>query len=208
MALTPGYGQTPVPEEERGALTEHIRILLGEDATKADLYDLEQAVQEEVTERLLAEVIEGDLSTDDLLTDHFVRDVHHLLYGDIWTWAGVLRRRELNIGVASEYVAVELRTALGTIAYRWRETDDWTPRILGVVTHAEIVRVHPFTDGNGRLSRLMADLVFAAAQDSDQPDLYEWSVDKRRYIDLLRRYDRDRDPVPLATLIGIRPLGA
>ena len=39
MALTPGYGQTPVPEEERGALTEHIRILLGEDATKADLYD-------------------------------------------------------------------------------------------------------------------------------------------------------------------------
>lgn len=61
-------------------------------------------------------------------------------------------------------------------------------------------------DGNGRSSRLLADLVFVAAQDSDTPDVYDWRLDKRRYIDLLRRYDRHRDPRELADFLGTQPL--
>ncbi|WP_251981929.1 Fic family protein [Mycobacterium tuberculosis] len=38
-------------------------------------------------------------------------------------------------------------------------TDDWTGRQLGIVVHADLVRIHPFTDGNGRTTRLLADLV-------------------------------------------------
>jgi Fic family protein len=69
------------------------------------------------------------------------------------------------------------------------------------------VRIHPFADGNGRSSRLLADLVFAAAQDSETPELYDWRIDKRRYIDLLREYDRHRDPRELAAFIDTRPFG-
>lgn len=69
------------------------------------------------------------------------------------------------------------------------------------------VRVHPFTDGNGRKTRLLADLVFAAAQDFETPDQYDWQLDKRRYIDLLRQYDGHRDPTELAIFIGTTPLG-
>jgi fido (protein-threonine AMPylation protein) len=32
--------------------------------------------------------------------DHFLRELHRRLYGDIWAWARAFRRRELNIGVA------------------------------------------------------------------------------------------------------------
>ena len=67
--------------------------------------------------------------------------------GDIWTWARRFRRRELNIGVAPKQIAVELRGSLDTIRHRWRHTDDWTPRELGVAVHAETVRIHPFVDG-------------------------------------------------------------
>jgi Fic family protein len=70
--------------------------------------------------------------------------------------------------------------------------------------HAETVRIHPFTDGNGRTTRLLADLTFAATQTSEQPHRYDWNLDKRRYITLLRAYDRDRDPVPLTQFIGVR----
>ncbi|HEY5857334.1 MAG TPA: Fic family protein [Aldersonia sp.] len=105
----------------------------------------------------------------------------------MWTWAGRFRRRELNIGVAPEQVAVQLRGCLDTIRYRWRHTDDWTPRELGVVVPAETVRVHPFVDGNGRTTRLLADLVFAAAQEVDVPDLYDWDLDKPRYIRIAAR---------------------
>ncbi|MFF5083844.1 Fic family protein [Actinoplanes sp. NPDC000266] len=38
-----------------------------------------------------------------------------------------------------------------------------TPRELGIAAHAEIVRIRPFADGNGRSTRLLADLVFIAA---------------------------------------------
>ena len=39
------------------------------------------------------------------------------------------------------------------------------------------------------------------------PDLYDWDLDKPRYIALLREYDRHRDPRELADFIGVRPLG-
>jgi fido (protein-threonine AMPylation protein) len=87
MALTPGYGDTPVPDDEWDALLPSARELLGASATKAAVYDLEQAVQDDVAEELLTAVLDGGLTRDDLLTDHFVRELHRRLYGDLWAWA-------------------------------------------------------------------------------------------------------------------------
>jgi fido (protein-threonine AMPylation protein) len=207
MTLTPGYGETPISDEEAESLLPNVRELLGEPISKAAVYDLEQAVQEEVTERLVTEVLSDGVTLDELLSDHFLRELHGQLYGDIWTWAGVYRGRELNIGVAPEQIAVELRGALGTILYRWQHTNDWTPRELGVVVHAETVRIHPFTDGNGRATRLLADLVFIAAQDGEVLEQYDWDLDKIPYISLLRDYDNCRDPRELAAFVPVRPLG-
>lgn len=72
--------------------------------------------------------------------------------------------------------------------------------------HAETVRIHPFIDGNGRTTRLLADLVFLAAQDDESLESYDWAVDKDRYIALLREYDQTRDPRPLATFIPVIPI--
>lgn len=83
---------------------------------------------------MVVNIVEGRLSLDDLL------------YGDIWTWAGTYRRRELNIGIAPESIAAEVRASLQAIAYRYEHTEDWSPRQLGIAVHAEIVRIHPFTD--------------------------------------------------------------
>ena len=37
---------------------------------------------------LVLKVAQGDLTIDVLLSDHFVRELHQKLYGDIWSWAG------------------------------------------------------------------------------------------------------------------------
>ena len=163
MSLTPGYGETPVPDDELDVLLSSARELLGEPVTKSAVYDLEQALQNEVAERALTWILGGTLTVTDLLSDSFLRDLHSQLYGDIWAWAGVYRKRELNIGVPPEHVAVELRGSFETIHYRWEHTTDWTPRQIGAV-HAEVGRIHPFADGNGRSSRLLADLVFVAKE--------------------------------------------
>ncbi len=108
MALAPGYGETPLDPEEVGALTAQARELLGDDPTKADLYEAEQAVLVDVSEHLLDVVADGALGLDEILSDRFLRDLHLRLYGDIWTWAGRFRTRELNIGIAPEQIAMAL----------------------------------------------------------------------------------------------------
>jgi Fic family protein len=65
------------------------------------------------------------------------------------------------------------------------------------------VRVHPFRDGNVRSTRLLADLVFMAAQDPAKLQ-YDWDLDKRRYIDLLREFDTHRNAQELAAFIGVQ----
>lgn len=204
MTISPGYGETPIDGDELDALLSSARELLGEPVTKAAVYDIEQAIQDQVAEELLTRLLAGELALDELLTDHFVRDLHRRLYGDIWSWAGLFRKRELNIGVVPEQIATELRSSLESIRYRWEHTDDWTAHQLGIAVHAEVVRIHPFTDGNGRTTRLLADLVLVAAQDIKDPAVYDWNVDKHRYIDLLRQYDQNRNPIALAAFVVSR----
>lgn len=115
MPLAPGFGETPVTDDEADVLLPQARELLDGPITKADVYDLEQAMQEQVAEELVTAVPDGSLTTDDLLADHFVRDLHRRLYGEIWSWAGLYRKRELNIGIAPELIATELRASLETI---------------------------------------------------------------------------------------------
>jgi fido (protein-threonine AMPylation protein) len=207
MSLTPGYGETPVPDDDLDSLHPRIRDSLGEPVSKAAVYDLEQAVQTGVTEDLVTAVIDGRLTLAELLSDHFVRELHRRLYGEIWVWGGLFRTCELNIGVAPSQIAVQLRSSLDTFRYRWEHTDDWSPRQLGIAAHAETVRIHPFTDGNGRTTRLLADLVFVAAQNGETLEQYDWDLDKVRYITLLREYDGHRDARDLAAFIAVQPFG-
>lgn len=202
--LQPGYGETPLDPDEADALTPRARTLLGDDPTRADIYDAEQAISDEVALELAGAVVEGRLDLTDLLSDAFVRDLHRRLYEDIWQWAGVYRLTEKSVGIDPAYVPVEVRSSLDTIMYRWTHTKDWNTRQLGIAVHAELVRIHPFVDGNGRTTRLLADLVFYAAQSpSDGLLTYDWELDKKAYITLLREYDQTRDPTALAALIPV-----
>lgn len=205
MPLTPGYGETPLPHDELDALLPKIVEVLDKPITRADVYDVEQGMQDQVVEELMPAALDGSLPLDELLNDHFVRDLHTRLFGPIWQWAGRRRQLEGNIGVAPEQIAVELRNTLGSIAWRWEHTSDWTARQLGIVVHAETVRIHPFVDGNGRTTRLLGDLVFAAAQDPAEQQ-YNWDLEKPRYVALLRAFDQHRDATDLAAFVAVEQI--
>lgn len=173
---------------------------------KAEIYDLETEMLFIARTRLLKDVDAARLSLDDILTTSFLVHLHEMLFSGIWTWAGALRRTGLNIGVDPHTISTELHTAFGNLGYQASEVL-LTARQLGVAVHAELVRIHPFSDGNGRVTRLMADLVFAAAQHRPHAQEYDWDLDKTEYIRLLRAYDLNRDPVPLSEFISVRMLG-
>ncbi len=202
MNLGPGYGETPITPDEASALTAHAREAFGDQPNKAELFEVEQAIADEVSIALQTQIVEGQLVLKDLLDDAFLRGLHANLYGDLWAWAGIYRYRELSIGIDPAYIATEMRASFENIKYRWEHTSDWTARELGIAVHAETVRIHGFVDGNGRVTRLLADLVFLAAQEKNSVfEGYDWEVDKKQYIALLKRYDVNRDPKPLAEFI-------
>jgi fido (protein-threonine AMPylation protein) len=49
------------------------------------------------------------LTSDKLLDDLMMRNLHRDMYGDVWRWAGKYRSRDLNIGIAFEQVATRVK---------------------------------------------------------------------------------------------------
>lgn len=107
MGIEPGYGETSLEPEEVDALTPQAREIFGDHPKKIELYQAEQAINDDVSIALLDDIVDGRLELADILTYTFLRDLHQKLYGDLWTWAGRYRTRDLNIGVNPGRIAVE-----------------------------------------------------------------------------------------------------
>ena len=101
-------------------------------------------------------------STSTLLDEKFIRALHRRMLGKVWKWAGTYRVRETaNLGVDPRIIQVELRHLLDDVRY-WLEHGTYLPDEIALRFHHRLVYIHPFPNGNGRLSRLMGDLLIVA----------------------------------------------
>lgn len=176
MPLAPGYGETPLPHDELTALTPSVVDILDSPITKAAVYDLEQGIQDQVSEELITAAIEGSLLLDQLLTDYFIRDLHRRLYGDVWVWAGRFRRHEVNIGVAPEHIAVELRSTLDNIRCRRRVK---TNQVSSTGDFSSVVD-NPLPVGRHRGCHAPCSRYHGARRDREDPSVRrrKWAHDK------------------------------
>lgn len=69
--------------------------------------------------------------------------------------------------------------------------------------HHELVKIHPFVDGNGRTTRLFADLLLASL--NDPPQVFNWQ-DTPEYVPLLRVADITLDYAALVDHVGTRAI--
>jgi Fic-DOC domain mobile mystery protein B len=91
-----------------------------------------------------------------LVSEEFFRTLHHKMFEDTWRWAGAYRRTDKNIGVHWPRIAAELRTVCNDAGY-WLENRSFDLDEIAARLHHRVVSVHPFPNGNGRHSRLLAD---------------------------------------------------
>jgi Fic-DOC domain mobile mystery protein B len=96
-------------------------------------------------------------------------------------------------------IPVELRSAFDDARY-WIEHEIYPPDTIAVRLHHRLVAIHPFPNGNGRTTRLMADLVAARlGQDPftwGRRNLTDVSETRQRYVAALRAAD-NHDIEPL-----------
>lgn len=93
-----------------------------------------------------------------LLDEGFLCSLHKHMFGKVWKWAGKYRNTDLNIGVDVWRIETDLRQLLDDVRC-WIENDTYAPDEIAVRFHHRLVLIHPFPNGNGRWSRLAADLL-------------------------------------------------
>lgn len=141
-------GQTPLDEEEKDGL------LIPTITTRGELDEFEQ----QNIERAIKWTMGRKFKKDDMLTEDFVKLVHKKMYEDVWAWAGEFRKSNKNIGVDRYQIAIELRKLLGDCKF-WIDNGTYPPDEIAVRFKHRIVSIHCFSNGNGRHSRMMGDLI-------------------------------------------------
>ncbi len=144
-------GQTPLePEDVRGLVPSWI-------ATRADL---DRAESENIL-RGLRWATRPQRTVVQILDEAFLQHLHRRLFGDVWRWAGTYRIRDTNRGVPHWSIRVEMAPLLRDDAW-WIAESDMDDDEAAVRFHHRLVVVHPFPNGNGRHSRIAADLLVEA----------------------------------------------
>ena len=128
----------------------------------------------------------------DILNETFIKNLHKKMFGDIWKWAGTFRTTERNIGVAPYEIQPKLRILLDYVKF-WINNHTYSPKEIAIRFHHRLVQIHPFPNGNGRISRLMADLLIKQfdlpALNWGSGSLTEISELRKEYITALRKAD-------------------
>ena len=134
-----------------------------------------------------------------LLTEKFIKDLLRHMLGDVWRWAGKFRSSDRNLGVPFYEIPVVLRQLLDD-ANAWIEHRTYARDEIPVLLHHRLVQIHPFPNGNGRHSRLVADLLVMQLGGErftwGSATLHDANDVRRRYIDALHAADQ-HDLAPL-----------
>jgi Fic-DOC domain mobile mystery protein B len=143
-------GQTPIDEEEKEGL------LIPTITTRRDIDEFEQLGVEEAIE--WSRKRKFDL--EQILSEEFVMELHKKMFEDVWKWAGQRRTSGKNIGVDKDQIGVELKKLFDDCRY-WIEHNVFIEDEIAVRFSHRMVSIHPFPNGNGRHSRLIADILIS-----------------------------------------------
>jgi Fic-DOC domain mobile mystery protein B len=141
-------GQTPLDEDEKEGL------LIPTITTRGELDEFEQLN----IEKAILWALTRKIRKEEILTEKFVKLVHRKMYDDVWAWAGEFRKTNKNIGADWHQVPVQIRLLLADCTY-WIDHDTYPPDEIAVRFKHRMVSIHCFSNGNGRHSRMMGDLL-------------------------------------------------
>jgi Fic-DOC domain mobile mystery protein B len=152
MGLELNYieGQTPVDEDEKHGLRIS-SITTREELDEFEQLNIEKAVEWTIRRKFKQEFI---------VTEQFVKELHFRMFDDIWKWAGKFRTTNKNIGVDWQSISVSLKQLLDDCKF-WIENKTYPEDEVAVKFSHRLVSIHCFPNGNGRHSRLIADVIIS-----------------------------------------------
>jgi len=181
--LTYTDGQTPLDEDEIEGLK--IKSI----TTQRELNEFEQLNIEKAVEW----TIHSNLKPKRILSEKFIKELHKKMYNDVWKWAGEFRKSDKNIGINWLQISVELKNLINDTLY-WIENSSYSSAEISIRFKHRIVAIHCFPNGNGRHSRMMADIIMEFIFGRE---LFSWHKSnmvkadetRKKYIESLKEAD-------------------
>lgn len=177
-------GQTPIDEEEKAGLK--IKSI----TTQGELDEFEQLNIEKAVEW----TIHANLKSKNILSEKFIKDLHRRMYSDVWNWAGEFRRSEKNIGIKWTRISIELKKLIDDTEF-WINEGKMSAEEIALRFKHRIVSIHCFPNGNGRHSRMMADIIMESIFGKDiftwhQSNMVNANTTRKQYISALKKADK------------------
>ncbi|MDI6766938.1 MAG: mobile mystery protein B [Bacteroidota bacterium] len=177
-------GQTPIDEDEKEGL------LIPTITTRGELDEFEQLEVEKAMEWTR----ERKFSLQQILTEEFVRELHKKMFEDIWKWAGQFRTSNKRLGVDKNQIRTEIKKLLDDCRY-WIDHKVFAEDEIAVRFSHRFVTIHPFSNGNGRHSRLIADILvshgFGRSFSWGSVNLKAQGAARSAYLKALRKTDEN-----------------
>ncbi len=177
-------GETPLEEDEiKGLLISNI-------SNKKELDEFEQKNIEEAVSFFMNK---RNLKLDYFLSIKFIKYLHKRMFCNTWYWAGKFRNTEKNIGVDPKNITVEIKKLLDDCLY-WINNNTFSKEEIAIRLKHRLVKIHPFNNGNGRHSRLLADLMMEKIFKQEpfswgNENLYLDSNNRKLYLTALKKAD-------------------
>ncbi len=138
-------GATPIdPDEAEGLIPTHI-------TTQADLNQWEAMNISKAQSWAFG-------AKRDVLTEQFVRELHRRMFDETWEWAGKYRTTGKSVGIPAHNIAIAVRELVRDVSL-WLDHETFSLEEIAVRLHHRLVTIHPFANGNGRHTRMLADLL-------------------------------------------------
>jgi Fic-DOC domain mobile mystery protein B len=152
MGLNIDYieGQTPLDEVEKEGL------LIKTISTRGDLDEFEQLNIQSAVEWSL----KIKAGKKQILTEDFLMRVHKRMFGEVWAWAGTIRKSNKYIGVDKTQIRAEIRKLIADCNF-WIDHTIFNDEEIVIRFSHRLVKIHLFPNGNGRHSRLVADIMIS-----------------------------------------------
>ena len=176
--------QTKLSEDEREGLLIK-SITLHSELDEFEQLNIENAIAWSLLKKFKKETV---------LTEKFIKTLHKKMFGNVWKWAGEFRKSEKNIGVKWILISTELKMLFDDTLF-WIENKTYSHQEIAIRFKHKLVSIHCFPNGNGRHSRLMADILI---ENVFKETIFSWNETnmtkpnetRKAYIDAIRDADK------------------
>lgn len=136
------------------------------------------------------------------ITEKDVKSIHSIIMKNIISDAGNYRTEDLIVTGAgfTPPPPFEIETLMKNMIHMINDNpDELTPIELAAQAHYDLAWIHPFSDGNGRMARLVLNLVLLK---NGYPFTVIQAVERKTYLRTLRHMDTEAEIGPFTLYVA------